>query len=234
MANLPEWIRRYRDTHGLTQQDLADVLNRRMKLERPITKIMISQWEHSRSQPDYAQVLYLGLLAGVVDPYATFIDEVHGYRLNQEGMEKLQAMTDEYVQLLEESGLYSPAPPRLATRTIKVFNQPVSAGLGEYLDGDDYTPTEVDGSVPIETDFGVPIKGDSMKPRFVDTQVVWVRKQQTIENGEIGIFFYDGDGFIKRFESDRDGAWLVSLNHEYSPIQLREGLEFRVYGKVLA
>ena len=82
----------------------------------------------------------------------------------------------------------------------------------QFLDSDNYDLIEVGEDVPANTDFGVRIAGDSMEPRFRDGQIVWVHQQQTVENGEIGIFLYNGDSYCKKFSSTEDGVQLISLN----------------------
>ncbi len=32
------------------------------------------------------------------------------------------------------------------------------------------------------------VAGDSMTPRFVDRQIIYVKQQQTLDEGEIGVF----------------------------------------------
>nr|WP_155961786.1 S24 family peptidase [Dorea sp. AGR2135] len=41
---------------------------------------------------------------------------------------------------------------------------------------------------PEKTDFGIRISGDSMEPMYHTGDVAWVHKQDSISNGEIGIF----------------------------------------------
>lgn len=72
-----------------------------------------------------------------------------------------------------------------------------------------------------------------MLPRFVDRQIVYVRQQQTLEDGEIGIFLLDGDAFCKMLSLE-GGKKLVSLNPAYAPIPIREFSELRILGKVVA
>ena len=92
---------------------------------------------------------------------------------------------------------------------------------------------EVEENVPINANFGVRISGDSMEPQFSDGQIVWVHQQQIIEDGEIGIFIYNGDAYCKKYKSDSNGVYLISLNPQYSPIQVLETDELRVFGKVV-
>ena len=53
---------------------------------------------------------------------------------------------------------------------------PVSAGTGKFLDNDSYEEVEVGSEVPETADFGVRISGDSMMPRYLDKQIVWIQK----------------------------------------------------------
>jgi phage repressor protein C with HTH and peptisase S24 domain len=114
-----------------------------------------------------------------------------------------------------------------------VYNLPVSAGLGEYLDSDDYEEIEVDATVPLSADYGVRVSGDSMYPRFTDKQVVWVHEQPAVDSGEIGIFYYQGGAYIKKLEDGGEGLRLISINPVYKPIRITDPDSFRVFGKVV-
>jgi len=118
-------------------------------------------------------------------------------------------------------------------RILPLYALAVSAGTGEFLDGDDYDTVEVGEEVSAQADFGVRIAGDSMEPRFVHGQIVWVRRQEVLRPGEIGIFLYNGSGYCKRLERSGDGVALVSLNPRYAPIRVSPGDELRVFGKVV-
>ena len=43
-----------------------------------------------------------------------------------------------------------------------------------------------------DADFGVRVAGDSMEPLYLDGQIIWIHKQETLEEGEIGVFFLEG------------------------------------------
>lgn len=66
--------------------------------------------------------------------------------------------------------------------------------------------------------FGLQIKGDSMEPRITDGDVVIVRKQETVENGEIAVVLINGDdATVKKFYKTDAGIKLVSTNPTYDP-----------------
>ena len=127
----------------------------------------------------------------------------------------------------------APESPRKTGRILPLYRLAVSAGTGEFLDGADYESVEVGEDVSSLADFGVRIAGDSMEPRFVHGQIVWVKRQETLQPGEIGVFLYNGSGYCKRLERVRGGVELVSLNPLYAPIRVRAEDELRVFGKVV-
>ena len=123
--------------------------------------------------------------------------------------------------------------PAAPVRILPLYHLAVSAGTGELLDGTAYDTVEVGESVPAAADFGVRIAGDSMEPRFVHGQIVWVKRQETLRSGEIGIFLYNGAGYCKRLERSGGRVELRSLNPLYAPIRVSRGDELRIFGKVV-
>ena len=151
--------------------------------------------------------------------------------LNEEGKEKAL----EYISLLVDSGKYAQEKATIIpfTRVIKLFDIPASAGTGSFLDSDDFTEIEVGEEVPTDADFGIRISGDSMEPRFINGQIVWVKQQETLLNGEIGIFYLDGNAYCKKIKDDKEGLFLISLNSKYNPIPVADNNSFKVFGKVV-
>jgi phage repressor protein C with HTH and peptisase S24 domain len=90
-------------------------------------------------------------------------------------------------------------------RNIDIFTNAVSAGTGNFLvDGPKDTVTITDKDlIPENATFGVRITGDSMEPEFEDGQIAWVLQQETVANGEIGIFSLNGDAYIKKLQDDK-------------------------------
>ena len=224
------WLKNYRKECGLSQQELADWLNAQAVVEKKLDNHSIFNWENKRTLPDYKTFLAIAYCAGLADPYLTFLGATHSYRLNDEGRRKL----DEYARLLEDSPRYAVPAAKPAGRAIPFYELPVSAGLGQFLDSDRFELREVDGTVPHDAEYAVPVAGDSMEPRFVDKQWIFVKEQHTLEEGDIGVFLYDGESYCKVYSTGTDGCPVLrSLNPAYEPI--RAGLidTFRVLGKVV-
>ena len=90
--------------------------------------------------------------------------------------------------------------------------EPASAGTGNYIEDSVKESYNVGHLAPEKTDFGIRISGDSMEPMYHTGDVAWVHKQDSISNGEIGIFYLNGNTYIKELHDGPDGVYLVSLN----------------------
>lgn len=86
--------------------------------------------------------------------------------------------------------------------------------------------------------FALQIKGDSMSPRMLPGDVVIVRRQDDVENGEIAVVLCNGDcATVKKVIKKDTSLLLVSLNPEYEPLiytaeQIRN-LPVTILGKVV-
>lgn len=87
--------------------------------------------------------------------------------------------------------------------------------------------------------FALKVQGDSMSPRICDGDVVIVRKQEEVENGEVAIVMVNGDeATIKEVRFSAFGLTLVGWNvgvyppHFY-PMDEVQTLPVRIIGKVV-
>ena len=108
-----------------------------------------------------------------------------------------------------------------------------SAGTGNYLEDSVKETYDVGHLAPEQTDFGVRISGDSMEPLYHTDDVAWIQKKDSLANGEIGIFYLNGNTYIKELHDEPDGVYLISLNQKYRPIQVLESDSFKIFGKVI-
>ena len=229
MKNLGEIISTYRKKNHLSQMVLSSIL---IKNGFQIGNKAISNWEKCKAEPSASVLLFLCKLLGITD----ICGEYYGIKpdnpfsqLNTEGKDKAL----DYIQLLVASGKYQTATIIPFRRTIRLFDIPASAGVGNFLDGDNFSEIEVGEEVPDTADFGIRISGDSMEPRFVNGQIVWVQKQDVLTNGDIGIFFLDGNAYCKKLQDDEKGLFLISLNSTYEPIAVTDSQTFKIFGKVV-
>lgn len=110
----------------------------------------------------------------------------------------------------DESGDHS--DPRL----IPLYFVPAAAGLASPAFGEDFEYIEIGGDVPAHADFAVKIDGDSMEPYIMDGSTAYVNREP-LENGDVGLFFVDGDMLCKQYYKDEKGnVRLLSLNRARS------------------
>ena len=215
---------------GYTQSEAAEYISRHA--DKRYTFKMISHWEKGVSSPPVEQFLLLCELYGVNDIQGVFRDIKTEYRNMTKLNDLGRSRVEEYVSMLQSSALFSEPDNEAADilrRFIRLYDAPVAAGAGSFLESDSYDTLEVDETVPREADFAVRVSGDSMTPRFIDNQIIFIREQQRLDTGEIGIFELNGDSYVKKLGSGE----LISLNPRYNPIIIREQDSFHIFGKVV-
>lgn len=226
-------IAKYRKDLHLTQPELAELLK---KEGIEVTDKCLYSWESNRTEPGIKQLFTLCKVLGIKDIY----EEIFGVnpynplnKLNEEGRER----ANEYVDMLATNDKYlrsnAPVIEIPVIRTIHLYELGVSAGTGNYLDNEAYEEIETDEFVPSDADFAVHIAGDSMQPLLQNQQIVYVHKQERVEDGEIGIFVLNGEAFCKKLMSSKKGTALVSINKKYEPIPITENSSLTVLGKVI-
>ena len=233
MNKIGKILQNCRKEKGLQQQDVAKALD---DYGIHIGFSAVSAWERGVAFPNTEQFLALCRIYGITDIYNKFIG---GHNpgdplsdLNDDGRKKAL----DYIRLLNVSGEYKNNEKAVLVpfRTLPVYLLPVSAGTGDFLDSDDHDSIQVGNEVPDTASFGVRIHGDSMEPRFVNGQIVWVQQTQDLNNGDIGVFYLDGNSYCKVLCNDQCGQSLVSLNSsKYNPIAISKDSDFRVFGRVV-
>ncbi|MCL2774620.1 MAG: XRE family transcriptional regulator [Oscillospiraceae bacterium] len=234
---LHERLKSLRENNKLTKTELI----KRLKI--PYTTY--NNWEINASKP---QIPDLCMLA---DFYNVTVDYLVGHSVKEIPVTETQALMYKYnglsykerrlVNILIDSitivngedelpninAVISAVP---LTRKIPLFSQPASAGVGVYLEDTDAETLNILNMPDYrEADMAIRVNGDSMTPEYNDGDIVLVSQQPSVDIGEIGIFIYNGEGYIKRLEKDG----LVSLNPKYKTIKINELGSFKTVGKVL-
>lgn len=143
--------------------------------------------------------------------------------------EKAQSDIDE---ILKKNGVEKYTP----THLIPILGR-VAAGLPMYaeqnIDGYTYAQLPQGGKY-----FGLRVKGDSMTAtRIFDGDIIIVREQEIVENGEIAVVAVNGDdATVKKFYRDGDIVTLspCSFNPDHQvQIYNTQNIEIHVIGKVV-
>ena len=222
-------IKAIRERNNLTQKDCADIFG--------VTLRAWQTYEQGVSEPKYE------MLFKIADYFNTSLDnllcrEKKSKKITPTDAELETALLEAYRTFPEDvrrDFLDSIRNAVLAERgdiqciTKRFISTRVSAGFGAILDDSENWETVL---VPLtndsrDADFILRVCGDSMEPEYSDGDYVLVKQQDTIEQGEIGIFCVDGEGYIKQLGNNA----LISLNKKYPEIPLNA--ESRCFGKVL-
>ena len=111
------------------------------------------------------------------------------------------------------------------------YDQPVSAGTGQYLNEVQIETIQL--PVKVDADFVCPIYGDSMEPDYKSGDYVFVKLTVELPSGTVGVFDYEGEAYIKQLVIEKDKAYLRSFNKEYKDIPINSDSDFRIIGKVV-
>lgn len=71
---------------------------------------------------------------------------------------------------------------------------------------------------PMKADFALTVRGNSMEPTFLDGDVVYLREQPDVDEGQIAAVIVDDSATLKHVYHDPNGLTLISENRSYPPM----------------
>ena len=122
------------------------------------------------------------------------------------------------------------------TKIIPLYATPAAAGYASPALGDDYSDYAVPASS--RADFAVRIEGDSMEPYLMNGSVALCRRGEILHDGDVGLFYVDGDMKCKQYCRDYAGSvHLFSANRRRRDadvdIPASSGVALFCFGRVL-
>lgn len=200
------FLKNKREILDLSQQEVADYLG--------ISKSAISRWESGDIKNMGIDKLKKLSEVLKIDPmtivnYNEYLQDDDAYYVNEEQSIYYTNNVDR-IPLL---GRIAAGYPILAEENIE-----------DYFNID----------TSLEADFCLKIKGDSMIDEGIyDGDIVFIRKQDTLENGEIGAILIDDEATLKTFYRDNGNVVLQPANKNYIPLVFTNG-NLRILGKLVA
>ena len=178
-----------------------------------VTQQAVGKWETGRSTPDPQTV---ARLAEILD---TTADALLG---------------------LQQAPATAPAVGRNAfsryTESLVPVVGTVRAGYGALAFEEDYGKEYASVKDP-QNYFYLVVKGDSMEPRISDGDLALVHRQNTLENGDLGVLVYgsDGEGTLKKYIQRGNSVILHPFNPDYEELVIKgEDLDhLYIAGKVV-
>ncbi len=164
-----------------------------------VTQQAVGKWETGRSTPDPQTV---ARLAEILD---TTADALLG---------------------LQQAPATAPAVGRNAfsryTESLVPVVGTVRAGYGALAFEEDYGKEYASVKDP-QNYFYLVVKGDSMEPRISDGDLALVHRQNTLENGDLGVLVYgsDGEGTLKKYIQRGNSVILHPFNPDYEELVIK-------------
>src|SRR5690606_17926679 len=166
-------------------------------------------------------------------------DRATYYRYESDEIENMPiSVLPKLAKVLQTSEAYILTGTRveaLQTKRIPILG---AVAAGEPIlateDYEDYVELGDDG---IRVDFCLRVKGDSMKDaRIMDGDIVFVRRQPTVENGDIAVVLIDDEVTLKRFYITEQGIILKPENPAYQPmfVSHEDYRQVRILGRAVA
>lgn len=187
-----------------------------------LTKSDLSQYVSGKVVPGQEKLTILGLALNVSEAW------LMGYDVPMERTQSVASSANNTITLPDN---IIPLPKN--SKTVPLLGS-IACGLPilaeENLDGDISLPDF------IRADFALRCKGDSMvDARILDGDIVYIRKQPDVENGEIAAVLIEDEATLKRVYKYPGQVVLQPANPKYAPlIYTGESInEMRILGKAV-
>ncbi len=188
MSELGDRIKNLRKERHLTQSELMDIL--RNKYDMKTDRVMISKWETGFQTP---HIDTLKILAEVLEVSADFL---------------LTGVENIHPEFSEES--------TIPVKKIRMLGS-IACGTPIFCN-EEYEYVLATGN-NANADFCLTARGDSMiNARIADGDIVFIKQQSTVENGEIAAVVIGDEATLKRVYKTNDGLMLVAENPAYQPM----------------
>lgn len=179
-----------------------------------VAKSSLSDWEHGRTQPSTDALFRI---CSVLNCNVTDL------------------LSSEVVGEIKTLNLANDFTP------ITKIKVPVlgTVACGQPIFAEEHLECYVDAIGNIQADFALWAKGDSMiEARIFDGDLIFVKKQEMVENGEIAVVLIDDEVTLKKvlYEPEKSRLMLLPANKNYLPL-IYEGEDLnkiRILGKAVA
>lgn len=160
------------------------------------------------------------------------IIELESKNAPQESIDKISYLYPEFKKIINVNTPLSKATLKvIEPNSIPVLGT-IAAGTPILAEQNIETYFSIDSS--IKADFALKVKGDSMiKANIHDGDIVFIKKQCDIENGEIGAVLIDDEATLKRVYKENGTLTLQAENDNYAPRVYTNG-NIRILGKMVA
>lgn len=185
----------------------SDIIERVTSMGEYISKSALSQYVNGQSTPDQRK---LTILSKALD-----VSEVW-----------LMGYGDTELRNIKNIVFFKPSTKKIPVIGTIAAGEPILAveNIEEYIDLDE----------KISADFALRVKGDSMVgANIFDGDIVFIRKQSDVDDGEIAAVIIDDSATLKRVFKFENQVILRAENPKYKPILLNGDKSVYIVGKAV-
>lgn len=163
--------------------------------------------------------------------------ETERYQIDNDSLQKLSAMFGVTIDYLLGNDIPAPKATKKGVR-IPVLGRvqagvPVEA-IEEVLDWEEIT----EDLASTGEFFALKVRGRSMEPKLLEGDVLIIRMQPDVDDGDIAVVMVNGDdATVKRIKKSREGVMLIPFNPDFEPMFYSnreiEEKPVRVIGRVI-
>ncbi|KGR72866.1 XRE family transcriptional regulator [Streptococcus phocae subsp. salmonis] len=238
----PAMVKELRLNKNLTMEQLAEDLGK--------TKSTISKWEKGTRSPKIYEIEEIAKYFGVepremmfgnystptnpkVELIPSTLQKITSTSSKLEHKRQLKVLDYTEIQLDEQTKEKQKNNKVIRLFPYDYYDHAASAGTGQYLN--DVRVETIELPVDYDADFVIPVYGNSMEPEYYSGDYVFVKLSVDLSDGDIGVFEYYGDAYIKQLLVNDEGAFLHSLNQcgDYPDIPIDRDSDFRIIGEVI-
>lgn len=112
----------------------------------------------------------------------------------------------------------APMPENL--RPVRARRIPLLGAIaaGEPIFAEEEHETYVDVGGGVRADFALEVKGESMEPLYKDGDVVYIRRQDDVRDGQVAAVVVDDSATLKRVYHLPIGVQLMPINPAFAPM----------------
>ena len=112
------------------------------------------------------------------------------------------------------------APLPAGLRPVRTKRIPLlgTIAAGEPIFAEEEHETYVDVGGSVRADFALEVKGESMEPVYKDGDVVYIRRQDDVRDGQVAAVVVDDSATLKRVYHLPVGVQLMPLNPAFAPM----------------
>ena len=231
ISNTSNRLKEYMAINNMRQVDILNLCKPYCdKYNVAMPKNVLSQYINGRNEPKQDKLTILGLALNVSEVW------LMGYDVPMERDAKVApASSDKTASANTDIFSYENIYP-IKTKKFPLLGE---IACGKPIFADEEFGTFIEASDSIKADFCLKAKGDSMiNARIYDGDVVFIREQPMVENGEVAAVIINDEATLKRVYYYKNESKLVlsAENPKYPPfVYTNEELNsIRILGKAVA